>query len=189
MDFRIMGRRNKPGLQLYTRNGYNFADRFPRIVKAVAKLPVQSCFIGGEAIVIDERGLSTFELLRSRRHDDAAVRFRRDRVSMAGICAGCRSSSARLFRPNAQRKSRLKSGHLERTFFGGLDRFLPWEFSLWFRVGEIARLYCLRWPGICYSTLGPLLLFRAHDLLQDCRAHATDKPCQLKLHTSLRALA
>jgi ATP-dependent DNA ligase len=36
------------------RNGYNFADRFPRIVEAIAGLPVQSCFIDGEAIVVDE---------------------------------------------------------------------------------------------------------------------------------------
>jgi hypothetical protein len=29
------------------------ADRFPRIVKAVESLPVQSCFIDGEAVVVD----------------------------------------------------------------------------------------------------------------------------------------
>jgi hypothetical protein len=34
-------------------NGCNFGDRFPRIVEAVASLPVQSCFIDGEAIVVD----------------------------------------------------------------------------------------------------------------------------------------
>jgi hypothetical protein len=36
--------------------------RFPQIVKAVSKLKTRSCFIDGEAIVVDERGLSTFDL-------------------------------------------------------------------------------------------------------------------------------
>jgi ATP-dependent DNA ligase len=37
------------------------------------RLKVRSCFIDGEAIVVDERGLSAFDLLRSWRHDHAAV--------------------------------------------------------------------------------------------------------------------
>jgi ATP-dependent DNA ligase len=82
--FRIMARRDETGVRLYTRNGYNFADRFPRIVEAVAKLPVQSCFIDGEAIVVDERGLSTFEVLRSWRHDHAAVLCAFDVIELDG---------------------------------------------------------------------------------------------------------
>jgi hypothetical protein len=39
-------------VRLYARNGYNFADRFLRIVEAIKSLPVQSCFIDGEAIVV-----------------------------------------------------------------------------------------------------------------------------------------
>jgi hypothetical protein len=38
----------------------------------VSKLKVRSCVIDGEAIVVDERGLSTFDLLRSWRHDHVA---------------------------------------------------------------------------------------------------------------------
>jgi hypothetical protein len=71
--FRIMARRNDNGVRLYTRNGYDFAGRFPQIVDAVSKLKVRSCFIDGEAIVVNERGLSAFDLLRSWRHDHAAV--------------------------------------------------------------------------------------------------------------------
>jgi hypothetical protein len=47
-------------------------DRFPRIVEAVASLPVRLGFIDGEAIVADRDGLSVFELLRHRQHDGAA---------------------------------------------------------------------------------------------------------------------
>src|SRR6516164_10196417 len=82
--FRIMARRDGRGIRLYTRNGYNFADRFPNIVQAVASLPVRSCFIDGEAIVVDENGLSVFELLRYRRHDHAAVLCAFDLIELDG---------------------------------------------------------------------------------------------------------
>ena len=36
--FRIVARRDNSGVRLYTRNGYDFAGRFPQIVEAVAKL-------------------------------------------------------------------------------------------------------------------------------------------------------
>jgi len=79
--FRILARRDEAGVRLFTRNGYNFADRFPLIAKAVAALPVQSCFIDGEAIVVDSSGLSSKNFpraaaLRGRlRMTDQAQRF------------------------------------------------------------------------------------------------------------------
>ena len=82
--FRILARRDANGVRLFTRNGYNFADRFPRIVKAIANLPVQSCFIDGEAIVVDESGLSVFELIRYRQHNDAAVLCAFDLIELDG---------------------------------------------------------------------------------------------------------
>ena len=82
--FRLMARRNGDGVRLYTRNGYDFAGRFPRIVEAVSKLKARSCFIDGEAIVVDERGLSTFDLLRSWRHDHAAVLCAFDLIELDG---------------------------------------------------------------------------------------------------------
>jgi bifunctional non-homologous end joining protein LigD len=82
--FRIMARRDHSGVRLYTRNGYDFAGRFPQIVEAVSKLKVRSCFIDGEAIVLDERGLSAFDLLRSWRHDYAAVLCAFDLIEIDG---------------------------------------------------------------------------------------------------------
>jgi len=79
-----MARRNGEGVQLYTRNGYDFAGRFPQIVEAVSKLKVRSCFIDGEAIVVDERGLSAFDLIRSWRHDHAAVLCAFDLIELDG---------------------------------------------------------------------------------------------------------
>jgi ATP-dependent DNA ligase len=82
--FRILARRDARGVRLFTRNGYDFADRFSKIVEAVSNLPVRSCFIDGEAIVVDEDGLSVFELLRYRRHDHAAVLCAFDLIELDG---------------------------------------------------------------------------------------------------------
>ena len=82
--FRILARRDERGVRLFTRNGYNFAGRFPKIVAAVESLPVRSCVIDGEAIVVDERGLSVFDLIRYRQHDGAAVLCAFDLIALDG---------------------------------------------------------------------------------------------------------
>ena len=80
-----MARRDSRGLRLFTRNGYNFAGRFPTIVAAIASLPVRSCLIDGEAIVVDESGLSAvLELLRYRHHDHAALLCAFDLIELDG---------------------------------------------------------------------------------------------------------
>jgi bifunctional non-homologous end joining protein LigD len=82
--FRIIARRDGRGVRLFTRNGYNFADRFPKIIEAVKSLPVRSCMIDGEAIVVDENGLSVFDLIRYRQHDSAAVLCAFDLIELDG---------------------------------------------------------------------------------------------------------
>ena len=54
----------------YTRNGFDWTDRYPGITKAAAKLDCRSAIIDGEVIVQDERGGSDFEALKS------AIRWR-----------------------------------------------------------------------------------------------------------------
>ena len=71
--FRILARRDKDRVRLATRNGPDFTTRYPKIVTAVESLPVRSCVIDGEAIVVNEDGLSIFDILRYRLRDDAAV--------------------------------------------------------------------------------------------------------------------
>ena len=45
---------------------------------------MQSCFIDGEAIVVDERGLSVFDFLRYRCHDHAAILCAFDLIELDG---------------------------------------------------------------------------------------------------------
>jgi hypothetical protein len=53
-------------------------------VAAVAALPARSCLIDGEAIVSDDSGLAVFELIRSFRHDHAAVLCAFDLLELDG---------------------------------------------------------------------------------------------------------
>ena len=95
--FRIMARRDGTRVRLYTRNGYNFADRFPQIVEAISDLLAESCFLDGEAIVVDERGLSVFNLLRYRCYDHAVVLCAFDPIELTAMtCVPSRLSSGRI---------------------------------------------------------------------------------------------
>ena len=83
-------------MRLTTRNGHDFSGRFPLIV-TIAALPARSCVLDGKAIACDERGLSVFEMIRWRRHDNAITLCAFDLLSsMARICDANQSRFAKL---------------------------------------------------------------------------------------------
>src|SRR5262249_24275598 len=82
--FRILARRDSTGVQLITRAGNDFSTRFPFIAMAVAKLPVRSCLIDGEAIVCVENGLAVFELIRRHGAHASAVLSAFDLLELDG---------------------------------------------------------------------------------------------------------
>ena len=51
--------------RIFTRNGFDWTDRFPSIARAVAALPVEELVLDGEAVVLDERGMPDMARLRS----------------------------------------------------------------------------------------------------------------------------
>ena len=61
--FRIIARRNGGTVRLITRNGYDFAGRFPLVAAAIAALPARSCVVDGEAIACDDDGLAVFDMV------------------------------------------------------------------------------------------------------------------------------
>jgi hypothetical protein len=71
--FRILAYRRGRNVRLFSRNGHNFADRFPRIAEAIEALPVRSCVVDGEAIVCDDGGLAVFDLVRGHATNARAV--------------------------------------------------------------------------------------------------------------------
>ena len=82
--FRIIARRDGERVRLLTRNGYDFTERFPLIVAAVEVLPAASCVVDGEAIACDERGLSVFEMIRWRQHDNGVTLCAFDLMDLDG---------------------------------------------------------------------------------------------------------
>ena len=69
--YRLMARRDalSVGIRLLTRDGHDWASRYPLIVQAVRRLKVRSCLIDGEAVCCNERGVASFDKLRHRSHD------------------------------------------------------------------------------------------------------------------------
>ena len=82
--FRIIAQREVDRVRLTTRNGHDFSGRFPLIVGTIAALPARSCVLDGEAIACDERGLSVFEMIRWRRHDNAITLCAFDLLELDG---------------------------------------------------------------------------------------------------------
>jgi bifunctional non-homologous end joining protein LigD len=70
--YRLMARRDPVGIRLLTRNGHDWAPRYPLIVEAVNALKVRSCLIDGEAVACDENGLAVSELLREKPAGDTS---------------------------------------------------------------------------------------------------------------------
>ena len=62
-------------VRLITRGGYDWAERYPLIVKAARALKVRSATIDGEAVVCGPDGVSDFERLHSRDHDAQVILY------------------------------------------------------------------------------------------------------------------
>ncbi len=79
-----MARRDAAGVRLLTRNGHDWASRFPLIVEAMAALRVRSCLIDGEAVCCDDNGMAVFAKLRQRRNDRHVVLYAFDLLELDG---------------------------------------------------------------------------------------------------------
>ena len=71
-------------VRLYTRRGFNWADRYPRIVEALRSLPVRSIVIDGEAVVCGKDGKSDFDKLHSGTHDASVFLYGFDLIELDG---------------------------------------------------------------------------------------------------------
>ena len=70
--YRLIVCRRGGRVRLFTRRGYDWIDRYPLIRVAAEALPVDAT-IDGEAVVVDDAGLASFELMHSREHDQRAI--------------------------------------------------------------------------------------------------------------------
>ncbi|MGH7972170.1 MAG: hypothetical protein ACREIC_25935 [Limisphaerales bacterium] len=53
-------------VRLYSRRGNDFTKKFARIAKQVENIKADSFMIDGEAVVVDERGVPSFQMLQNR---------------------------------------------------------------------------------------------------------------------------
>jgi bifunctional non-homologous end joining protein LigD len=82
--FRMIVQRDGDRVRLFTRNGYDWADRYPWIVDAARRLRSKQFVIDGEAVVLGVDGISDFEALYSRQHDEEVQFYAFDMLAGEG---------------------------------------------------------------------------------------------------------
>jgi bifunctional non-homologous end joining protein LigD len=76
--------RDGSGVRCFTRNGHDWADRFPAIVEAALRIKAQSFLVDGEVVIISDDGTPDFRALRSRRRGHEAVLYAFDLIEHDG---------------------------------------------------------------------------------------------------------
>jgi len=76
--YRLRLERDGDRVRLITRGGYNWTDRYPWIVEAARKFRQKRFVLDGEAVILGVDGISDFNALHSRKHDDEWLSFADD---------------------------------------------------------------------------------------------------------------
>jgi bifunctional non-homologous end joining protein LigD len=82
--YRMIARLTDDRVRLYTRRGFNWADRYPRIVEALRSLRVRSIVIDGEAVICGTEGKSDFDKLHSGAYDASVFLYAFDLIELDG---------------------------------------------------------------------------------------------------------
>jgi ATP-dependent DNA ligase len=81
---RLMVRREGERVRAFTRNGHDWAARYPAIGAAAAAVDARSFLIDGEVVAADSAGLASFDLLRGRRRLAGAFVWAFDLLELDG---------------------------------------------------------------------------------------------------------
>ena len=68
----------------FTKNGHDWADRFPAIVAAAHRIKASSFLLDGEAVIPRQDGMPDFNALRSRRRDHETMLYAFDLLQHDG---------------------------------------------------------------------------------------------------------
>ena len=82
--YRLMVRRDGSRVRCFTRNGHDWADRFPAIVDAAIRIKAASFLIDGEVVIARDDGTPDFHALRSQRRGSEAVLYAFDLIEHDG---------------------------------------------------------------------------------------------------------
>src|ERR1700730_6131957 len=83
--YRLIVRRADETVRLFTRRGYDWADRYPAIARAAAKLRARSFTIDGEAAVCGPNGVAIFDALHRRGTVTGAMLYAFDLLELDGV--------------------------------------------------------------------------------------------------------
>jgi bifunctional non-homologous end joining protein LigD len=82
--YRLIVQREGKRVRLFTRNGHDWTDRYPLIVEAALKNRATSFVIDGEAVLLGVDGVSDFDWLHSKKHDDEVQLYAFDCLALDG---------------------------------------------------------------------------------------------------------
>jgi bifunctional non-homologous end joining protein LigD len=82
--YRLIVQREGKRVRLFTRNGHDWTDHYPLIVEAALKNRSNSFVIDGEAVLLGVDGVSDFNGLHSRRHNDEVQLYAFDILALDG---------------------------------------------------------------------------------------------------------
>src|SRR6185436_13952221 len=73
--YRLIAWRDGDAVRLYSRHSTDLTERYPAVVATLLALRMSSCLIDGELVVCDDASISSFERLRSHKHDHVAFLY------------------------------------------------------------------------------------------------------------------
>ena len=82
--YRMIVRRDRDRVRLFTRRGHDWTHRFGWIVHALQVLRVKSVTLDGEMVVCDDDGISVFAKLHSQSYDGQAFLYAFDLLELNG---------------------------------------------------------------------------------------------------------
>jgi bifunctional non-homologous end joining protein LigD len=82
--YRLIVQRAGKRVRLFTRKGHDWSDRYPLIVEAALRIRTNSFVLDGEAVLLGVDGISDFDGMHSRQHDDEVQFYAFDVLSLDG---------------------------------------------------------------------------------------------------------
>jgi ATP-dependent DNA ligase len=82
--YRIRVERERDRARLFSRNGYDWTDRYPWIVEAALKNRTKQFVVDGEAVVLGVDGIADFNALHSRQHEEEVQLYAFDILALDG---------------------------------------------------------------------------------------------------------
>jgi bifunctional non-homologous end joining protein LigD len=108
-------------VRLFTKNGHDWSKRHPWIMETALKIKQDRFVIDGEAVVVGVNGVSDFDALHSRQHDEEVQLYAFDTLATDGDDIRKLPLSARKSKLDVGQRNGPSAGERLRPF-GGLPR-------------------------------------------------------------------